>query len=691
MKRHSIAEAARGWQQSSILFGCDYNPEQWAASVWQTDIELMVEAGIGLVAINIFGWASLEPREGSFDFEALDSIIDLLHSHRIRINLGTGTSSAPPWLSTKYPEILPQTADGTTRFPGGRQAHCPSSPVFRERALALVERVAERYGSHPAVALWHVSNELGCHNALCYCDVSAEAFRRWLETRYKSIDALNEAWGTTFWSQHYGDWAEILPPRLTLSTTNPAHTLDFHRFSSDELLDYYRGEADVVRAVSAIPVTTNFMVTAHIRNMDYWQWAADVDIVANDHYLDNRLAMPQGELSFAADLTRGLAAGNPWILMESSTSAVSWQPHNVAKLPGELILNSLTQVARGADGVCFFQWRASRQGAEKFHSALLPHAGTDSKIWRDTLELGRVLRSIAEVAETRVESTVALVFSWQSWWAAEGDSQPSSAVRYLEQVHAGYEALRQNGVTVDIVPPGAELSGYAVVLLPCLYLLTDAEASVISDYTAGGGTVVLTFFSGLVDNDDRLRVDPAGQRHPGAFSELLGAWTEEFFPLLPEQSVTLSSGATGTIWTELVRTTTAVVLASFLDGAVAGSPAITSNSFGAGRAVYIATDLAAADYRALLGAILLDAGIDSTPLPDGVELVVRSSDEFRYTFVINHSETEASIWMDGGVELTLGEPVTESVTVPGGSARVIRQPVAVSHLTTTRERQHSDA
>lgn len=673
MERHTTAEAARGWQRSSILFGCDYNPEQWDRSVWQSDVALMTEAGVGLVAINIFGWASLEPQQGQFDFDSLDAIIALLHESGIRINLGTGTASTPPWLSTKHPEILPVAADGTTRFPGGRQAHCPSSPIFRERALALVERVAERYGSHPAVALWHVSNEIGCHNALCYCDVSAEAFRRWLETRYENIDALNAAWGTTFWSQRYGDWAEILPPRLTLSSINPGQKLDFSRFSSDELLDYYRSEADVVRAASHIPVTTNFMVTAHIRNMDYWQWASDVDVVANDHYLDNRLALPQSELSFAADLTRGLAGGDPWILMESSTSAVSWQPDNIAKQPGELVLNSLTQVARGADGICFFQWRASRQGAEKFHSALLPHAGTDSKIWRDTLELGRVLRSIAEVAETRVEADVAMIFSWQAWWAAEGDSQPSSAVRYLEQVHAAYEALRRNGVTVDMVPPGADLSGYAVVLVPCLYLLTDAEAGVISNYTAGGGTAVITFFSGLVDNDDRLRVDPTGRIRPGAFVDLLGAWTEEFFPLGPDQRVILDSGATGKIWTELVRTVTAVPLDSFRDGPVAGRPAVTSNSFGAGRAIYIATDLAVDDYAALLGTVLADAGLQPNSLPSGVELVVRSNESYRYTFVINHSADEVTIAAADGIELTTGQAVVGAVTVPGGSARVVRQ------------------
>ena len=668
------AAHASGWSPNSLLLGCDYNPEQWTEDVWAEDIALMREAGVGLVAINIFGWAQLEPREGEFDFRNLDTIMGLLDDAGIAVNLGTGTASAPAWLTRRHPEILPVVADGTTRWPGGRQAWCPSSPAFRRAAFRLVEQVAARYGNHPALALWHVSNELGCHNAHCYCDISAAAFRRWLQTRYATLEAVNEAWGTAFWSQRYGDWDEILPPRTTLSVGNPTQRLDFARFSSDELLDYYRGEADILRAVSDRPVTTNFMVTAHVRSQDYWRWADEMDVVANDHYLDHRLPHPTRELSFAADLTRGLAKGAPWMLMEQATSAVSWQPHNVAKRPGEMLRNSLSHVARGADSICFFQWRASRKGAEKFHSALLPHAGTDSAIWRETLELGETLRTLGELAGTRVESEVALVFSWESWWAAEGDSQPSSAVRYLEQVHAAYDALRAAGVTVDVVEPGAALDGYALVVAPCLYLVDDDAVRVLHEFVEAGGTAVVTFFSGVVDEDDGIRLDPRGATPPGAFPELLGAWTEQFFPLLPEHSVRLSDGSSATIWSEQVRVTTAEAITHFADGPVAGAPAITRNRVGAGAAWYLATALEEADYAALLARIVDEAGVERVLVPAGVEVVTRSNDIARYRLVINHTDAVVTV-PASGIELLRGDTVRGHVAVPAGEVRVVREPV----------------
>jgi beta-galactosidase len=667
----SYAPHVSRWSPSSMVLGCDYNPEQWSESVWHDDIALMREAGVTLVAINIFGWASIEPREGEYDFAALDRIIELLHAAGIQINLGTGTSSPPAWLALAHPEILPVVADGTTRWPGGRQAWCPSSPVFREAALGLASVVAQRYGSHPAVAMWHISNELGCHNALCYCDVSAAAFRRWLETRYGTIGALNDAWGTTFWSQRYGSWNEIVPPRATLSAGNPAQRVDFARFSSDELLDYYRGEADIVRSVSDRPVTTNFMVTAHIRSQNYWQWAADMDLIANDHYLDHRLAHPTTELSFAADLTRGLASGNPWMLMEQSTSAVSWQPTNVAKLPGEMLRNTMSHVARGADAICFFQWRASRQGAEKFHSAMLPHAGTDTDIWRETVALGSLLGSLDEIVGTTVEASVAIVFSWESWWAAEGDSQPSSSVKYLEQVHAAYAAARDHGVTVDIVAPGADLGSYSAVIVPSLYMVNDEDAAAIAAYVAAGGTALVTYFSGIVDETDAIRLDPTFSTPPGAFAEVVGAWTEQFFPLLPGETVSLSDGSTASIWTERVHPSTAEVVARFSSGSLEGSPAITRNSIGSGAAWYVATAPDASGYAALLGAVFADAGVVTRELPAGVEVVTRSRAGARFTFVINHSLAEITI-ATRGTELTTGSRCDGSLTVPAGAVAIVR-------------------
>ncbi|MBK4348783.1 beta-galactosidase [Lacisediminihabitans sp. G11-30] len=652
-----------------IEFGCDYNPEQWDPTVWFDDVRLMRELGVTLVAINVFGWALVEKSPGVFDFDQLDSVIDMLHANGIGVNLGTGTSSPPPWLTTLHPEILPSVKDGTTRWPGGRQAWCPSSPVFRTYALRLVAATAERYGNHPAVRLWHVSNELGCHNALCYCDTSALAFRRWLRERYVTVDALNAAWGTTFWSQNYGSFDEVLPPRATLSTTNPTQELDFLRFSSDEILDYYRAEADLIRTHSSAPVTTNFMITAHIRTQDYWEYAKYVDVVANDHYLDHRLADPVAELSFSDDLTRGIAGGQPWLLMEQSTSAVNWQPRNIAKAPGELVRTSLTHLARGADGIAFFQWRASTQGSEQFHSAMLPHAGTDTKVWREVTELGHVLGSVREVAGSRVVADVAIVFGWDAWWATDLDNHPSKDVRYLEQAHRAYAALRAIGATVDFVAPGADLTDYRLVVVPSLFLMSDGDAAAIEQYVSRGGNLLVTFFSGIVDEDNRVRLGG----YPGALRDVLGISTEEFFPLRGDETAALDDGSLGELWSEWITLRGASAVSRYTEGPLAGLPAVTRF----GSAWYAGTALDAPSFARLMLRVATEAGVSlATELAAaGGELVVRRSTEADFIFIINHSMGTITHQGISGVELITGEPVTDILDIPAGTVRVVRAPL----------------
>lgn len=654
-----------------IDFGCDYNPEQWDPAVWREDVALMRQIGVSLVAINIFGWSDLQAPDGSFDFTNLDEIIELLHANGIRVNLGTGTSSPPPWLTTRHPEILPVADDGTYRYPGGRQAWCPSSPIFRQAALALVEAVAERYGRHPAIALWHVSNELGCHNAHCYCDESSVAFRRWLRARYGTIAELNRAWGTSFWSQRYTDWAEIGTPRRTLSTRNPSQVLDFSRFSSDELRDHLIAERDVIRRHSDLPVTTNFMVTAHIREMDYWQWAPEVDIIANDHYLDHRLADPHGELAFAADLTRGLAGGAPWMLMEHATGSVNWQPHNLAKLPGQMLRDSLEHVARGADSVCFFQWRASLQGSEKFHSALVSHTGTRSRLWAEVLELGDVLGRLGEVAGTRVSGDVALLFSWEAWWAFDAENRPSSSVAYLDQVWATHRALREAGATVDVVAPGASLDGYRLIVVPGLHLVRDVHAAVVDDAVRAGAHLLVTFYSGIVDENDRVR--PGG--YPAVWRDLLGIRVEEFAPLLPGDAVSLTSGTSVSLWTERVVAVDCDVRDRFDGGPADGAPALTrrSGSGGSGDAWYLATLPDTQGLDRIVDDVLRGAGVERLAgAAPGVDVIRRASEDRAYRFIINHTASDAVVPVRGH-DLVTGTDVSGELRVPAGAVRVIRE------------------
>lgn len=649
-----------------ISLGCDYNPEQWPRSVWREDVALMQEAGVGFVTLGVFSWGLLEPRPGEFDFGWFDEVVGLLHEGGIAIDMATATAAPPPWLTARHPEVLPVDREGRTLWPGSRQSFIPSSPVFREYALRLVEQMAQRYGSHPAVRMWHVSNELGCHIGKDWSDVSAAAFRLWLADRYGDVDTLNEAWGTAFWSQHYTGFDEVLPPRITPAVPNPTQELDFARFSSDMWLDHYRAERDVLRRHSPdVPVTTNFMVCDHQYEQDYFAWGPEMDVVSQDHYLDHRLAHPHAEQSFAADLTRGTAGGRPWLLMESATSAVNWQPVNITKLPGELLVDSLRQVARGADGIGFFQWRASKAGGEKFHSALVPHAGRDSARFREVVGLGAALASIGEVAGEPVRADVALLYDWESRWACDLDSHPSSELRAIDAAHRWHRALTELGATADVVHPESDLSAYRIVVVPTLYLCSDRVAPALEAFAAAGGTVLVTYFSGIVDGHDHVRLGG----YPGAFRDLLGVRAEEFTPLPAGATVTLDDGSSADLWTEVLGVTDAEVVARYADGPLPGTPAVTRRTVGAGSAWYVATRLDHAATTALADRLTRDAGVARLDEPqEGVEVVRRG----HHLFVLNRGDRPVTVPATG-TELLGGTAVTGSVTVAPASAAVVRE------------------
>ncbi|SDL08775.1 beta-galactosidase [Nonomuraea maritima] len=665
------SESSRG----RLGFGADYNPEQWPREVWNDDVQAMRRAGVNIVSLAIFSWARIQPGEDRWTFEWLDEIMDLLHAHGIAVDLATATASPPPWLTAKHPEILPVDHDGRTLWPGARQHWRPTSPVFRQYALRLVRAMAERYADHPALAAWHVSNELGCHNVYDYSDDAATAFRAWLRARYGTVDELNRAWATAFWSQTYGDWDEILPPRLAASYPNPTQQLDFKRFSSDALKDHLRAERAVLAELTpGVPVTTNFMVMGETKGMNYADWAREVDFVSNDHYV---LPGPQArdELSFSANLTGRLAGGQPWFLMEHSTSAVNWQPINVPKRPGELARDSLTHVAHGADAVCFFQWRQSAGGAEKYHSAMVPHAGTDSEVFRDVAKLGATLEALAPVAGTRRRrAAAAIVFDWDSWWASELDSHPTSRLRYRQEALDWYSAFANAGVRVDVISPDDAFDHYDLLVAPILHVVPGTLADRLNTYVAGGGHLVATYFSGIVDENDHVWLGG----YPGALRELLGIRIEEFGPLLDGVRVDLDLGVSGTLWSDRIDVATddVKVVARYTSGDYTGRPAVTTRPVGAGSASYVSTRLGRDGLAPVLAALLDVSGVRSELPPaaaGSVELTIRTGDDADYWFLINRTDDSVELGDLEGEDI-LAPSLAAGPTLAPRGVRVLRRP-----------------
>ncbi|MGR6917254.1 beta-galactosidase [[Actinomadura] parvosata] len=657
-------------ERRGLLFGGDYNPEQWPEEVWREDAELMRAAGVNLVTVGVFSWARLEPEPGTYDFGWLDRVLGLMAEHDIAVDLAVPTASPPPWLGHRRPETLPVDEGGHRLWYGSRNQFCPSSGPYRERSQSITTALAERYADHPALAMWHVGNEYG---EVCHCDASAEAFRDWLRARYGDLATLNEAWGTTFWSQGYGDWAEVVPPRRAPYIINPTQRLDWWRFCSDELRAHFREQRDILRAhTPGIPVTTNFM--GFFKRVDYWSWAADQDVISNDCYPEPGDPLTPARTALTHDLMRGLAGGRPWLLMEQATSAVNWRAHNLPKPPGQLRLESLQAVARGADGLCYFQWRASRFGAERFHAAMVPHAGPDTRLHAEVRAHGQELRGLAEVAGEPVPARVAMVFGWESWWALEDRGMPSDRLKAVDQLLAYYVPFFERGVSVDVVPPGADLSAYALVVVPNLFLLGDNDAAALTAYVEGGGVLVVGPFSGVVDENSHVRTG----RFPVPLREVLGASGEEWLPAPDGQPVRCrwSGGLDfeAHTWTELLRADGAEVVAEFAEGDLAGRPAILRHRSGAGVAWYVGTMPEPAALAGLAGRALADAGVRG-PLPDlppGVEAVRRGE----VLFLLNHGATTVRVPIpEPGVDLLTGSRAEGHVTLTPRAVAALRQEV----------------
>lgn len=649
-------------QQERIWYGGDYNPDQWPEEVWDDDVRLMKKAGVNLVSVGIFSWAKIETSEGVYDFDWLDRIIDKLGEAGIAVDLASATASPPMWLTQAHPEVLWKDYRGDVCQPGARQHWRPTSPVSREYALKLCRAMAEHYKGNPYVVAWHVSNEYGCHNRFDYSEDAEHAFQQWCEERYGTIDAVNDAWGTAFWAQRMNDFSEIVPPRFIGDGNfmNPGKLLDFKRFSSDALKAFYIAERDTLAEITPdLPLTTNFMVSASGSVLDYDDWGDEVDFVSNDHYFIPGEAHLD-ELAFSASLVDGIARKDPWFLMEHSTSAVNWREINYRKEPGQLVRDSLAHVAMGADAVCYFQWRQSKAGAEKFHSAMVPHAGEDSAVFRDVCELGADLNKLSDegiLGSRLAKSRVAVVFDYESEWATEHTATPTQHVHHVDEPLAWFRALADQGVTADVVPVRGAWDGYEMVVLPSVYLLSEETTRRVRDYVVGGGRLVVTYYTGISDEKDHVWLGG----YPGSIRDVVGVRVEEFMPMgndftgVPDH-LDLSNGAVAHDIADVIGSVdgTATVLATFKDNpwtGMDGVPAIVANTFGEGRSVYVGARLGREGLALSLPEILESLGMAEAGGNDGRVLHVEreGADGSRFVFSFNRTHETVRVPVEGEV------------------------------------------
>jgi len=619
---------------NKLLHGADYNPDQWldCPDVLEQDIELMKSAHINCVALGIFSWIKLEPEEGRYELDWMEDIINNLHRNGISTILATPSGAKPNWMSHKYPQIRRVNNAGQRMLTGGRHNHCYTSPVYREKIAAINERLSERFGKHPGVILWHISNEYGGE---CHCEYCTEAFREWLKDKYNTLENLNHEWWTTFWSHEYSSWEEIQPPNVIGEQNIHGLTLDWRRFITYQTIDFMKHEIAAVRERSDLPVTTNFM--EFFNGLNYFKVAKEIDVVSWDSYprwhceddVDTAV-----KTSLMHDLMRSLKR-KPFLLMESTPSMTNWQPTSKLKRPGMHMLSSIQAIAHGSDSVQYFQWRKSRGGWEKFHGAAVDHVGHgNTRVYKEVAEVGAKLQEISSVCGTETLCDVAIIFDWENRWAVEGARGPRNiGMNYVGTITDHYRALWEMGVNVELVDCEGDISGYKLVIAPMLYMYRAGIGDKLRDYVKNGGTLVGTYWSGIVNENDLCFLGGFGGQ---GMDEVFGLWAEEIDSLKDGECNTMTYYSREYKLyelCELVHSKGAEVLAKYTSEFYAGMPSLLCNSFAKGKAYYLAARAEREFYKDFYSRILEELSIfHNTNLPYGTTQIKRGEFNFKMNF-----------------------------------------------------------
>lgn len=665
-------------QIKGLVHGGDYNPDQWLdrPDILAEDIRLMKKAGINSATLGVFSWSAYEPVEGEFHFEWMEEIIDNLYQNGIYTVLSTPSGARPAWLDEAYPEAMRVNELGLRNHHGVRHNHCMSSPKFREKVGIIDRKLAERFGSHPGVIMYHISNELGGE---CYCPLCVKRFQEYLAEKYDhDIEKLNHAWWTSFWSHHYNSFEQIEPPFRNGETSVMGLNLEWKRFTTWNMNDFMKQEINTLRGVTPdVPVTTNFMRL--FEGLDYRKMAPELDAISWDNYpfFHNdweTFADTMADTAFQHTVMRGLKRGTPFMMMESAPGLVNWHPVNKLKRPGVHKLACLQAVACGSDTVQYFQWRKGRGSYEQYHGAVVDHIGTDdTRVFREVAEVGEAMRNLAPVAGTLVKAKAALLFDWDNRFAIKDVKALADETKHYDDTCIGiWKQFMKLGVEMDIVGSDEDLSQYDLVAAPMLYMLQPGTAENLKRFVERGGQLLATYFTGYVDTEQLCYLGG----FPGdGLSELFGIVSEEIDTYYPSDRNHIRF-EDGKVWevtdyAEILRVKDAQVLAKYAEDFYADTAALTCKEYGKGKAYYMAARVKPEEMIPLFEQMLGDAGIPVRKLPDGVECHVRTGEEGSYAFYLNGNAEPVDVTGVEGVDMLTDAKIQGTLPLPGYGVAVI--------------------
>lgn len=656
--------------EKRLLHGGDYNPDQWLdyPDILKDDLRLMKLANVNTMTVGIFAWSALEPTEGNYNFEWLDKIIDDIYNQGGRVILATPSGSRPAWMSEKYPEVLRTNDRREKMLHGGRHNHCFSSPIYREKTQKMNYKLAERYGNHPALIMWHVSNE---YSGDCHCELCQENFRDWLKNKYKTIENVNKAWWGPFWSHTYTDWSQIESPSSIGENAVHGLNLDWKRFVTDQTIDFYENEAKPLRELTPnVPITTNFMADTDdlipFQSLNYDKFSKHVDILSwdcypawhNDWETTKDLAIKVG---FINDLYRSLKQ-QPFLIMECTPSGVNWHNVNKAKRPGMHTLASMQLLAHGSDSVLYFQWRKSRGSSEKFHGAVVDHDNSEeNRVFKEVSQLGEILDKIKEIKGSMKQSKVAIIYDWENDWAlkdAQGFGKDSR--RYTQTLQLHYKYFWDKNISVDVVTPQQDLSKYSLVVAPMMYMMTEETMDRFRDYVKNGGVLVGSYLSGLVNETDLTYLGG----WPKTLQEIYGIDAKEIDTLYPKDRNSIKFGNESfevVDYCTIIEAKEAEVLAKYEKDFYKNTPAITKNNLGTGKAYFIGArtdqELLSKFYDKIVKNLDINE-VEDFISEDGISIQIRENEDAKYYFIMNFTEEEKNIEIkDSYINLISGKMI----------------------------------